>query len=83
MKNWTLLKKRKIIDLFIGDNSVQNYMFEEQKMPYMSGIQICEFSEKLSRWQYMDKFFHNFLFDMITYFQNLLFLNLLLNHGNL
>ena len=47
MNNWTLLKNRKIIDLFIGDNSVQNYMFEEQKMPYMSGLQICEFSKKL------------------------------------
>ena len=66
MNNWTLLKKRKIIDLFIGDNSIKNYMFEEQKMPYMSGIEICEFSnklgflqnyneEKLSRWQFMDK----------------------------
>ena len=66
MNNWTLLKNRKIIDLFIGDKPVQSYMFENQRMPYMSGIQICEFSKKLgffqnynevklSRWQYMDK----------------------------
>ena len=66
MNNWSLLKNRKIIDLFIGDNPVQNNMLDEQKMPYMSGMQICNFSkklgynqkyneEKLSRWQYMDR----------------------------
>ena len=66
MNNWTLLKNKKIINLFIGDNPVKTDMIQEQRMPYMSGMQICEFSkklgyiqnyndEKLSRWQYMDR----------------------------
>lgn len=66
MNNWALLRNRKIIDLFIGDNPVQKNLIEEITMPYMSGMQICKFSqkigyiqkyneEKLSRWQYMDR----------------------------
>lgn len=61
MIDWNVLKKREIIDLFIGDKK-----FSETEMPYMTGIEICEFSkkigfiqiyniEKLSRWQYMEK----------------------------
>ena len=66
MKDWNLLRDRKIIDLMIGDRPIPQYSIFEYKMPYMRGIDICNFSnkfglvqdldkEKKSRWQYMDE----------------------------
>lgn len=66
MNNWEFLKNKKILNLFIGDSPVKVDGFNEIKMPYMSGFEICEFGkkigvkiiyneEKLSRWQYMER----------------------------
>lgn len=66
MKEWTLLKNRKIIDLIIGDREIVKYAITRYKMPYMTARNICEFSfslglkldisqEKKSRWQYMNE----------------------------
>lgn len=64
MSDLNLLKNKKIINLFIGDTPVKNDFIQEQRMPYMKGFQICDFSKKigleqnyneakLSRWKYM------------------------------
>ena len=66
MANWEVLKKRKVIDLMIGDSIVINDIFD-YRMPYLTGKKICELSEKIglkiiyntknakSRWQYMEE----------------------------
>ena len=66
MKDWTLLKNRKIIDLIIGDREIVKFSVTRYNMPYMTAKNICEFSSKLglkldisqekkSRWQYMNE----------------------------
>ena len=67
MNNWNCLKNRNIIDLFIGDSNLKILsLFDDIRMPHMTGNQICEFSselgldidstkESLSRWQMMEK----------------------------
>lgn len=65
MKDWNVLKNRKIIDLIIGDSIIKDDFVFQYKMPYMSGNNILEFSkklgkedfsgEKLSRWMYMSE----------------------------
>lgn len=62
--NFYMLKNRKIIDILIGDS----YLKSKNKMPYLSGPDICEIGQmfgssikynwggaNLSRWAYMDK----------------------------
>lgn len=62
--SFELLRNRKIIDVLIGDTKV----YQEYRMPYYSGPQLCELSTSfglpqsysrggvnLSRWQYMDE----------------------------
>lgn len=62
--SFELLRNRKIIDVLIGDTKV----YQEYRMPYYSGPQLCELSTafglpqsysrggvNLSRWQYMDE----------------------------
>lgn len=70
-KDWNLLKDREIIDLMIGDSKIKNDIFIDYKMPYMRGIDICNFGKeigidvsywdkgKLSRWMYMEKVIDN------------------------
>ena len=65
MKDWNVLKNRKIIDLIIGDSIIKDDFVFQYKMPYMSVNNILEFSkklgkedfsgEKLSRWMYMSE----------------------------
>ena len=67
MNNWEVIKNKKIIDLFIGDGSLRNStIFEDLRMPYMKGEEICIFGKKIgisikynekkiSRWEYMEK----------------------------
>ena len=66
MKDWTLLKNKKIIDLIIGDREIVKFSLNRYNMPYMTTKDICEFSselglkldiskEKKSRWQYMNE----------------------------
>lgn len=48
MNNWEVIKNKKIIDLFIGDGSLRNStIFEDLRMPYMKGEDICIFGKKL------------------------------------
>ncbi|MBR6550675.1 MAG: abortive infection family protein [Paludibacteraceae bacterium] len=62
--SFELLRNRKIIDVLIGDTKV----YQEYRMPYHSGPQLCELSRlfglsqsyswgggSMSRWQYMDE----------------------------
>jgi len=67
MKDWNLLKDREIISLMIGDVEItNNVIFVDLIMPYMRGIDICNFAnslglsityneEKLSRKEYMER----------------------------
>ena len=65
MKDWNVLKNRKIIDLIIGDATIKDDLIFQYKMPYMKGNDIYEFAEKLgknafslpkaSRWVYMSE----------------------------
>lgn len=67
MKDWNLLKDREIISLMIGDIGITNdTIFVDLIMPYMRGIDICDFAnslglniiyneEKLSRKEYMER----------------------------
>ena len=67
MKDWNLLKDREIISLIIGDVGLTyDSIFIDLKMPYMRGIDICDFAsslgltinyneEKLSRKEYMER----------------------------
>ena len=48
MNNWEVIKNKKIIDLFIGDGSLRNStIFEDLRMPYMRGEDICIFGKKI------------------------------------
>lgn len=67
MKDWNLLKDCEIISLMIGDIGITNdTIFVDLIMPYMRGIDICDFAnslglniiyneEKLSRKEYMER----------------------------
>ena len=43
MVNWNVLKDRKIIDIIIGDENINDDLLMDYKMPYMRKVDICEF----------------------------------------
>ena len=65
MKDWSVLKDREIIEMFIGDSVIERDFGTDYKMPYMRGTDICELgielgisedywdNNSLSRWVYM------------------------------
>lgn len=65
MKNWEVLKDKKIIEILIGNIVLVDDFFYEYKMPYLTGLEICKLSSKMgfkqdydykntkSRWIYM------------------------------
>lgn len=66
-ENFELLRKRKIIDILIGDTVIEEKEKYKIKMPYLSGNRLCEISTEFglavsyswsggskSRWAYMD-----------------------------
>lgn len=58
MKDWNVLKNRKIIDLIIGDSTIKDGLVFQYKMPYMSGNNIYEFAKKLGKMNFHYKKHH-------------------------